>query len=250
MTPDLGAPDRYAIPAAQAEAIRLQGHAPVPQLALVQGQGRRADRRSRLAPDRHLQLVPRRQPLARDGERRHCSTTSRRRTSGTTRSWSSTTTTRRSGPAKAYYQTQTTNGSQGYFESFMGDQGTLLISESEVNYPGLLYRDPNAPAWDEWIQKGYVSAPQGAGGEGEERLRARLPTCASRSRRTSTPCRSRCATPTTSRTCRTSSTPSAARRRSIARPRSATRPRSAVLKVNEAIEAKSRLAFKPEEFKI
>ena len=57
------------------------------------------------------------------------------------------------GPAQAYYQTQTTNGSQGYFESFMGDQGTLLISESEVNYPGPLYRDPNAPAWDEWVRR-------------------------------------------------------------------------------------------------
>ncbi len=64
------------------------------------------------------------------------------------------------GPVKAYYQTQTTNGSQGYFENFMGDQGTLLISESEVNYAGKLYRDPNAPAWDEWIQKGYISAPK------------------------------------------------------------------------------------------
>ena len=74
------------------------------------------------------------------------------------------------GPAKAYYQTQTTNGSQGYFENFMGDQGTLLISESEVNYAGQLYRDPNAPAWDEWVQKGYVTRAEGAGGEGEERL--------------------------------------------------------------------------------
>ncbi len=64
------------------------------------------------------------------------------------------------GPAKAYYQTQTTNGSQGYYESFMGDQGTLIISESELNYAGQLYRDPNAPAWDEWIQKDYVSAPK------------------------------------------------------------------------------------------
>jgi predicted dehydrogenase len=64
------------------------------------------------------------------------------------------------GPAKAYYQTQTTNGSQGYYESFMGDQGTLLISESEVNYAGQLYRDPNAPAWDQWVQKGYISAPK------------------------------------------------------------------------------------------
>jgi predicted dehydrogenase len=64
------------------------------------------------------------------------------------------------GPVKAYYQTQTTNGSQGYFENFMGDQGTLLISESEVNYAGRLYRDPNAPAWDTWVQKGYVTAPK------------------------------------------------------------------------------------------
>jgi predicted dehydrogenase len=64
------------------------------------------------------------------------------------------------GKVRAYYQTQTTNGSQGYFENFMGDQGTLILSESEANYPGLLYRDPNAPAWDEWIQKGYVSAPK------------------------------------------------------------------------------------------
>jgi predicted dehydrogenase len=64
------------------------------------------------------------------------------------------------GPARAYYQTQTTNGSQGYFENFMGDRGTLIVSESEANYPGFLYRDPNAPAWDEWIQKGYVSAPK------------------------------------------------------------------------------------------
>jgi hypothetical protein len=42
----------------------------------------------------------------------------------------------------------------------MGDQGTLVISESEANNPGLLYRDPNAPTWDEWIRKGYVSAPK------------------------------------------------------------------------------------------
>jgi hypothetical protein len=64
------------------------------------------------------------------------------------------------GTARAYYQTQTTNGSQGYFENFMGDQGTLVISESEANNPGFLYRDPNAPPWDEWVQKGYVSAPK------------------------------------------------------------------------------------------
>jgi predicted dehydrogenase len=65
-----------------------------------------------------------------------------------------------SGRVRAYYQTQTTNGSQGYFENFMGDQGTLVVSESEANYPGMLYRDPNAPAWDEWVQRGWVTAPK------------------------------------------------------------------------------------------
>ncbi|MEW5982768.1 MAG: Gfo/Idh/MocA family oxidoreductase [Acidobacteriota bacterium] len=63
------------------------------------------------------------------------------------------------GAVKAYYQTQTTNGSLGYFENFMGDQGTLLISESEV-HAAKLYRDPNAPVWDTWVQRGYVSAPK------------------------------------------------------------------------------------------
>ena len=64
------------------------------------------------------------------------------------------------GKARAYYQTQTTNGSLGYFENFMGDQGTLVISESEAANSGYVYRDPNAPAWDEWVQRGYISAPK------------------------------------------------------------------------------------------
>ena len=129
------------------------------------------------------------------------------------------------GPAKAYYQTQTTNGSQGYFETFMGDQGTLLISESEVNNPGSLYRDPNAPAWDEWIQKGYISAPQMQ--EAKEKSDSGAiadvrESVAPDRHRAGRAARSR----TTSRTCRTSSTPCAARRSSIARPRSPTNPQS------------------------
>ncbi|MDZ7316561.1 MAG: Gfo/Idh/MocA family oxidoreductase [candidate division KSB1 bacterium] len=65
------------------------------------------------------------------------------------------------GRARAYYQTQTTNGSNGYYEMFMGDEGTLVISESDAGGKGgLVYRQPNAPTWDEWIQKGYVSAPR------------------------------------------------------------------------------------------
>ena len=42
----------------------------------------------------------------------------------------------------------------------MGDQGTLVISESELNNPGALYRDANAPAWDQWVQKGWISEPK------------------------------------------------------------------------------------------
>jgi len=64
------------------------------------------------------------------------------------------------GKARAYYKTQTTNGSQGYFETFMGDQGTLVLSESEQTYSGSIYREVSAPAWDEWVQKGYIAAPK------------------------------------------------------------------------------------------
>jgi len=66
----------------------------------------------------------------------------------------------KAGRVRAYYQTQTTNGSQGYFENFMGDQGTLIISESEAASRGVIYRDVSAPAWDPWIQKGYISTPR------------------------------------------------------------------------------------------
>ena len=65
-----------------------------------------------------------------------------------------------SGRVRAYYKTQTTNGSQGYFETFMGDQGTLVLSESEASYSGSIYREMSAPAWDEWVQKGYIAAPR------------------------------------------------------------------------------------------
>jgi predicted dehydrogenase len=34
------------------------------------------------------------------------------------------------GKVRAFYQTLSTNSNQGYFETFMGDQGTLVISES------------------------------------------------------------------------------------------------------------------------
>jgi len=63
----------------------------------------------------------------------------------------------REGIVKAFYQTITTNSSQGYYESFMGDQGTLLISEAGGR--GGVYREPSAPDWDKWVKINYLKAP-------------------------------------------------------------------------------------------
>jgi predicted dehydrogenase len=62
-----------------------------------------------------------------------------------------------SGTVRAFYQTITTNSSQGYFESFMGDQATLVISESISR--GAVYREPSAPDWDKWVKLGFVNEP-------------------------------------------------------------------------------------------
>ena len=151
------------------------------------------------------------------------------------------------GPAKAYYQTQTTNGSQGYFENFMGDQGTLLLSESEVNYAGKLYRDPNAPAWDTWIQKGYITSPKIQ----ERRRRRKAPwrTCASRSRLTSTRCRLSLRDPYHQPHLQNFFNAVRGKAKLNCPPEVAYESGS-VLKVNESIEAKTRVSFKPEDFKV
>ncbi|MBN1780185.1 Gfo/Idh/MocA family oxidoreductase [bacterium] len=65
------------------------------------------------------------------------------------------------GTVRAFYQTLTSNSSEGYFENFLGDEGTLHISESSNR--GGVYREPNAPQWDEWVRLGYLSAPEKAG---------------------------------------------------------------------------------------
>lgn len=63
------------------------------------------------------------------------------------------------GIARAYYQTQTTNSAQGYFETFMGDHGTLHISESAAR--GSVYREQGAhvPQWDQWVKLGLIEQP-------------------------------------------------------------------------------------------
>lgn len=62
------------------------------------------------------------------------------------------------GIVRAYYQTLTTNSNGGYFESFMGDKGTLQISESASR--GSVYREPSAPQWDKWVKAGVINSPK------------------------------------------------------------------------------------------
>lgn len=65
------------------------------------------------------------------------------------------------GVVRAFYQTLTTNSSNGYFESFMGDGGTLVISEA--SHRGGIYRETGVPeeAWDKWVKKGYLKKEEG-----------------------------------------------------------------------------------------
>jgi hypothetical protein len=63
------------------------------------------------------------------------------------------------GVARAFYQVQTTTSAGGgYFETFMGDDGTIKMSED----PSLcaIYREARATAvtWDDLAAKGYVRA--------------------------------------------------------------------------------------------
>jgi hypothetical protein len=65
------------------------------------------------------------------------------------------------GVARAFYQVQTTTSAGGgYYETFMGDDGTIKMSED----PSLcaIYREARATAvsWDDLAQKGYVRARQ------------------------------------------------------------------------------------------
>ena len=152
------------------------------------------------------------------------------------------------GATKAYYQTQTTNGSQGYFENFMGDQGTLLMSESEMNYPGTLYRDPNAPAWDEWVQKGYVTAPK------EQETKPKSEGAIADVRESVSP--DQHTLPVTLRDpyhqphLQNFFDAVRGKAKLNCPAEEAYMTAVAVLKVNEAVEARAPLSFKPEDFKV
>ncbi len=63
------------------------------------------------------------------------------------------------GTVRAFYQTITTNSSNGYFETFMGDEGTLIISEAAGR--GTIYREAWVPAqnWAKWVKMGFIKEP-------------------------------------------------------------------------------------------
>ena len=63
------------------------------------------------------------------------------------------------GMVRAFYQVLTTNSNQGYYETFMGDQGTLAISESAAR--GSVYREASAQVeWDKWVKLGFLNDPK------------------------------------------------------------------------------------------
>jgi predicted dehydrogenase len=67
------------------------------------------------------------------------------------------------GPVRATYQVlTTTSAGGGYHEYFMGDEGALKISENPKYTK--LYREARAPEWDQWVEKGLILRP--GSGEG------------------------------------------------------------------------------------
>ncbi len=66
------------------------------------------------------------------------------------------------GTVRAFYQTGTTNSTGNYFETFMGDEGTLTISEDPkvagVYKEGWILEEQ----WNQWVEGGYVLKPKGA----------------------------------------------------------------------------------------
>jgi predicted dehydrogenase len=150
------------------------------------------------------------------------------------------------GVVRAFYQTLTTNGFGGYYEVFMGDQAALEISESAGR--GSLYRDPaNAPDWKPFVKDGLLLAPT-------EDLKPAKPAAVLDVRETAPPPSYRIPVQM---------------RKKYHQPHlenffGAVRGKTklncpgevgyetavTVLKVNEAVEARTRLEFKPEDFEI
>jgi predicted dehydrogenase len=65
------------------------------------------------------------------------------------------------GKVHVFYQTISTNSAQDCFEQFMGDEGTLVISESSSR--GTAYLEKRVikiEKWEPWVSRGYLNAPE------------------------------------------------------------------------------------------
>lgn len=71
------------------------------------------------------------------------------------------------GGTRAYYQVlTTTSAGGGYYESFMGTEGTVNISERST-YTNI-YRESSAPSWDDLVARGFLkSSIQATAGPGQ-----------------------------------------------------------------------------------
>ncbi|MBT8036648.1 MAG: Gfo/Idh/MocA family oxidoreductase [Verrucomicrobiae bacterium] len=59
------------------------------------------------------------------------------------------------GPVRAFYQVlTTTSAGGGFYESFMGTDGT--INTSEMSSSSAIYRESTAPEWDDLVKRGYL----------------------------------------------------------------------------------------------
>jgi predicted dehydrogenase len=68
------------------------------------------------------------------------------------------------GMVRAFYQVlTTTSAGGGYFEYFMGTEGSLKISENPKITAA--YREAHAPEWDGWVAKGYIARGGGSADE-------------------------------------------------------------------------------------
>jgi predicted dehydrogenase len=59
------------------------------------------------------------------------------------------------GPARAFYQVQTTTAHGGFYETFMGDDGSLVVSEVPQRGNWAL-REAHAPEWDSLVKDGLL----------------------------------------------------------------------------------------------
>jgi len=65
------------------------------------------------------------------------------------------------GMVRAFYQVlTTTSAGGGYFEYFMGTEGSLKISENPKITAA--YREAHAPEWDDWVAKGFITPGGGS----------------------------------------------------------------------------------------